>query len=84
MNLDVLRKKIDGIDAKIVTLLEARGAVVKKVGGYKKARGISVYDESRESAVIKNAVAHGTGVLPEETIARIYREIIAECRKLEK
>lgn len=52
-DLDELRKEIDEIDRKIVSLIEMRTEVSKKVGEYKKSKGLPVLDAAREEIVIK-------------------------------
>lgn len=46
--LETLRQEIDSIDAQIFALFEQRLTVAKQIGAYKKERGLSVLDSSRE------------------------------------
>ena len=49
MDIKELRKKIDNIDEKIVSLLRERMETSAKVGQYKKENKLPIYDPSRES-----------------------------------
>ena len=51
-NLEVLRLKIDAIDAELVRLLDDRLAVVQKVAQYKQANNLPVYQPDREAALL--------------------------------
>lgn len=48
--LETLRQEIDSIDAQIFDLFVHRIMVAKQIGAYKKERGLSVLDSSREDA----------------------------------
>ena len=44
MDLEVLRTKIDEIDASLIKLLEERLNIAKEIGEYKKEKGLPVAD----------------------------------------
>lgn len=48
--LETFRQEIDSIDAQIFNLFVQRITVAKQIGTYKKERGLSVLDSSREDA----------------------------------
>ena len=48
MDLEVLRTKIDEIDASLIKLLEERLNIAKEIGEYKKEKGLPVADYDRE------------------------------------
>lgn len=52
--LNSLRKKIDRIDADIVTLLLDRYRTVKKIGTFKEKNSIPVEDKKREKQALEN------------------------------
>jgi chorismate mutase len=52
-DLTELRKQIDALDEQIAGLLIKRFAVVEKIGGYKKTRGLDVFHQDREAEVFK-------------------------------
>lgn len=85
MDLEKLRKKIDDLDQKIVTLLNERTNVVLEVGKTKAKTGSSVYAPDREIQVyqkIEELSRHG--VLPKAALKAIYREIMSASIALEK
>lgn len=47
------RKKINEIDKNMAKLFEERMNVAKEIAEYKKENGIPIFDESRETEVIK-------------------------------
>ena len=54
-NLVELRGEIDVIDRELVALFERRMDVVSRIGEIKKADGVAVLDEARETRVLENA-----------------------------
>ena len=52
-----LRVKIDEIDKQLLALFEERMRVCDKVGEYKKANNLPVFDEAREKIILKNKTA---------------------------
>ena len=53
--LELLRKKIDEIDAKLCELFENRMEIAKAIGQYKKEHNLDVLDVSREEIVLNKA-----------------------------
>lgn len=51
--LNKYRKQIDRIDSKFVKLFQKRMDVAKKVGEYKKERGMQIFVAEREKAILK-------------------------------
>ncbi len=84
MELDGLRSKIDATDRDIVALLNDRAQYALKINEIKQELGLPVYDGAREKKVldlIKNA---NKGIIPTESIQRIFSLIIKETRELEE
>ena len=52
--LQELRQEIDVIDRELVELFRRRMDVTRRVGEYKRARGIPVLDPERERQVLQN------------------------------
>ncbi|MDE6282218.1 MAG: chorismate mutase, partial [Oscillospiraceae bacterium] len=53
-DLQSLRRDIDAIDRQLVELFRQRMDVTRRVGEYKKAKGIPVLDQERERQVLQN------------------------------
>ncbi|WP_457678749.1 prephenate dehydratase [Thermovibrio sp.] len=82
--LEELREKIDEIDRKIISLLNERAKLAKKVGEVKKREGLPFYVPGREAKILSKLEELNGGPLPPESIRAIFREIISACRALEE
>ena len=51
--MDEQRKKIEEIDSKLLALFEERMATVSEIAAYKKSIGAPVFDQQRETALLK-------------------------------
>ena len=54
--LEQCRKEIDEIDRELLSLFERRMDVAVRVANYKKENNLPIYDEERESKIIKKNV----------------------------
>jgi chorismate mutase / prephenate dehydratase len=78
------REKIDGIDGKLVELLDERAGLVKKIGEYKKANNIPVYQPERENEIKETVLARSKKVFPTSGLLQIFTEIVSAARSLEE
>ncbi len=69
--LEHLREEIDGIDEKMVGLIEKRMILSKKVGDYKDANNLPILDKKREEDIIQSRV----NMLSDPSFAESVREI---------
>lgn len=83
-NLNKLRKEIDGIDAKLLELLNERGSVALRISSLKRENSYGVYDPVREKEIEKKLAESNKGPLSEQSVIRVYREIISACRELQQ
>jgi chorismate mutase/prephenate dehydratase len=81
--VDVLRKKIDQIDAKVVDLLNDRASLAQKIGHFKSRSKQEVYAPHREKEVLERVRELNRGPLPVQAVRAVFREIISACRSLE-
>ncbi|MGM0568294.1 MAG: prephenate dehydratase [Elusimicrobiota bacterium] len=81
-----LRAKIDQVDKKINKLLDERASIVREIGKIKKEKGKTVFSPDREKKIIEKIIETGKskGALPVESKIRIFNEIIAASRALQK
>lgn len=79
-----LRQQIDGLDEKIVQLLNQRTEVALQIGEIKDKDGISVYAPQREEDIYRRIIELNKGPLKKETIRAIYREIMSGTLCLQK
>lgn len=81
--VDVLRKRIDQIDAKVVNLLNDRASLAQKIGRVKNRSKQEVYAPHREREVLRRVSELNPGPLPAQAVRAVFREIISGCRSLE-
>ncbi len=83
--LDQIRRRIDEIDAQVHALLNDRARQAQRVAEIKKAGDPDAlfYRPSREAQVLRAVVARNRGPLADETVARLFREIMSACLALE-
>lgn len=82
--LDALRQKIDGIDKKLVAMLNERAGFVVEVGEIKRGSDTPIYAPHREAAVLQRALDNNDGPLPDRTIEAIYREMMSGSFAIER
>ena len=83
-----IRKRIDEVDAELQRLLNERAALALEVGRIKQAQPGDAppvfYRPEREAQVLAALKARNQGPLPDEAVARLFREIISCCLSLEQ
>ncbi len=84
MSLAKLRKKIDALDSKIISLLNARADLSSKIGKEKLAHNKSIYSPDREKMVLDRVKSLSKGLLSSAAVESIYREIMSSSLSLEK
>ena len=76
------RNAIDGIDAEILRLLNERAGHAHAIGELKGTG--AVYRPEREVAVLRRIQDLNRGPLPDESVTRLFREIMSECLAVER
>ena len=82
MKISDLRKKIDRIDSKIVSLLNQRANEAIKIGKLKKDMNYGLFSPDREAMLLKRVKNISKGLLKKEDIEAIFKEILSVCRSL--
>ena len=77
------RRRIDGIDALLVRLLNERAAISQAIGRIKHARGEAIEVPEREAEVLRRAKDASKGPLDGPAIERVLMTIMSEMRALE-
>ena len=80
-DLSQLRSQIDALDREILTSLNARAALARRVGSLKVGQA---YRPEREAEVLRRIQKLNQGPLPDEVVARFFREIMSACLALER
>ena len=83
MRLEDSRKLIDDIDSEIVTLLNRRASLSRRIGELKTRAGLPVVDLDREEVVLRKIVRDNAGEIDPGTLMRIYREVLEESRRIQ-
>ena len=81
--LDKIRKRIDELDNNVHDLLLERADLVMKISEEKKKNGIQIVQPAREARMIRRLLARHRAPLPEETIVRIWRELVGSISLLQ-
>lgn len=81
-NLTDFRREIDSIDEALLELLNKRADIARQVGEAKK-QGV-VYRPEREAQVHRRLHKINQGPLSNETISRLFTEVISSCRAQEE
>lgn len=81
--IETLRDKIDSIDREILVLLNERAEAAVEIGKLKEKQGLEVYNPGREKIIEEKLKRENTGPLPDSSVIKIYKEIIAACRSIQ-
>lgn len=83
MELQDLRNRIDGLDDQLLSILNERMELVKKVGELKRSSQSIIYRPEREKQILDRLAKHNNGLLTRQAIDAIFFEIFAVSRNLE-
>lgn len=79
-----LRDQIDSLDQKIQTLIGKRAQCAQDIAKIKlKVGENNFYRPEREAEVLRSVIERNRGPLPDEDVARLFREIMSACLALE-
>jgi chorismate mutase / prephenate dehydratase len=84
MSLKNYRKKIDGIDLKIISLLNDRARLSSAIGKEKIRQKKAIYAPDREKEVLDRLRIYNEGPMTADALETIYREIMSSSLSLEK
>ena len=84
LELDELRRKIDAVDQKILEQLRERVGLVLKVGDYKRANRMDVYDPGRERSLLERLSGAAENPLDRDFIRNVFQRIVDESRRIEQ
>lgn len=76
--LDVLRNRIDAIDAELLETLASRIEIVKQIGKYKRENNVTALQINRWSQLMENRVTLGKKLEINETFVKILFQLIHE------
>lgn len=86
MELNMLRKKIDQIDQRLLELLEERFSISKKIHDYKKKNNLPIQDKEREKQVIKERTGRfkELGCDDGQFVQELFELIMKKAREVQK
>jgi 3-deoxy-7-phosphoheptulonate synthase/chorismate mutase len=73
--IDDLREQIDGVNEKVLQLLNRRTQLVEQVRDQKLKFGLPMYDPMRERDQMARLLAHNPGPMSRTTVENIFREV---------
>lgn len=76
--LDVLRNRIDAIDAELLETLASRVQIVKQIGEYKRDNNVTALQINRWTELMENRVKLGKSLDVNETFVKILFQLIHE------
>ena len=82
--LESLRRRIDELDERLVSMLNERARLVVDVGHLKRGDGTPIYAPHREADVLDRVLRASAGPLPPRTIEAVYRELMSGSFALER
>jgi chorismate mutase/prephenate dehydratase len=84
MELRQLRRRIDGLDEKIVRILNQRARITLEIAKIKHKTGASIYSPDREREVLQRLSRLNRGPLDKQGLQAVYREVMSASLALEK
>jgi len=81
--IPTIRKKIDRIDQKIMSLLVQRAGLALQIGQYKKEHQLPVYEPAREQEVCARAAQLSRHPLSKTNAKNIFHAIIRVMRSIQ-
>ncbi|CAH1225508.1 Protein AroA(G) [Paenibacillus plantiphilus] len=82
--IDQLRVQIDAINSELLTILNKRAEVVLEIGKAKQEKGMEVFDPEREERILSSLCSMNRGLLTDEMIRVIFKQIFDECSNLQR
>jgi chorismate mutase/prephenate dehydratase len=79
-----VRAAIDGVDRRLLALLNERAELVRAVGELKARGGLEVYSAARERDLVEALRRANPGPFPDEGVGPVFREIVSATRSLER
>ena len=84
-DLTTYRKKIDEIDAGILSLLDKRMKISIKISQTKKTQNKAIFDSSRERELLAHLIEmNQETIIPDEKVLEIWGKIIELSREIQE
>jgi chorismate mutase / prephenate dehydratase len=76
LNLDELRRRIDGVDDRIHDLIMERAEIVETIAALKRDTGMPALRPGREAKIVRRILGRHRGHFPRQSLLRIWRELL--------
>jgi len=76
LNLDELRRRIDGVDDRIHDLIVERAEIVETISALKRDAGMPALRPGREATIVRRILGRHRGHFPRQSLLRIWRELL--------
>jgi chorismate mutase/prephenate dehydratase len=85
-DIQSVRNKIDALDEQLRALINQRASLAQEIARLKKDTDASpqFYRPEREAEILRSIKQKNDGPLPDEEMARLFREIMSACLALEQ
>ncbi|HLB25957.1 MAG TPA: prephenate dehydratase [Nitrospirota bacterium] len=83
-SIEELRKRIDGIDDRLLDLLNQRAKLVIDIGKIKKKDNAELHVPQREKQIIERLASQNSGPFPNDSLRAVLREIFSASLSLER
>lgn len=83
-DLEQLRKEVDGLNVKILDLINERTSLVKQIGKVKEKQGVNRYDPMREREMLNFLKEYNEGPLPNGILDEIFKGIFMSALEIQK
>ncbi|MCR5813784.1 MAG: prephenate dehydratase [Desulfovibrio sp.] len=82
--LQGIRREIDALDSQLLDLLNRRAGLSREVGRIKADAASVIFKPLREHELLNDLARRNPGLLPEEHLRSIWREILSSSRALQR
>ena len=79
-----VRRLIDRLDGRLLTLINARARMALEIGRIKKRRKWPVYDARREAFVLRRVKTANAGPLSDAAVRQVFQTVLAQCRRRQR
>jgi len=84
LNLDELRSNVDGLNTKILDLINERTAIVQEIGKFKEKQGVNRYDPVREREMLNFLKDYNKGPIPTGVMEQIFKGIFMSALEIQQ
>jgi 3-deoxy-7-phosphoheptulonate synthase/chorismate mutase len=83
LNLEELRGRVDGLNMKILDLINERATVVQEIGKLKEKQGVNRYDPLREREMLNFLKEYNDGPVPNGVLEQIFKGIFMSALEMQ-